>query len=362
MRKLLSISVLVLAVLVAGEAIAQVGTLTFRADVSGPAIFSGNKIVPNSDFYINIYTNNVGGTEPRGGMSIPLSLSFVNSTHKVVWGDSSLFPQPQFKSFWNVFQTEYVESWDGNLPDLFNFTGVADVGTGGGYPGNLGEILAFRIALKLSCPGNNSGQFCIEQGDAVNDIYDWIFEDPQPTFAKTCWTIGLPPCGYSPQMDSCEPIIPALILQPATFQFHAIPRATPNIIVYEIISGPGTIDPITGVWSYTPTVSDAWKQLSLVVRARDESYYCHGCTDGLEYCSTLVAVQGVCGDCDISGLVNISDITRMINCLYYYPSRCPSGMTPACDANGNGVTNIQDITYLINYLYKGGQPPVCGPW
>ena len=29
------------------------------------------------------------------------------------------------------------------------------------------------------------------------------------------------------------------------------------------------------------------------------------------------------------------------------------------DANGSGVINIQDVTYLINYLYKGGPAPVC---
>ena len=361
MRTLLSISVLVLAILVAGGAIAQVGTLTFRAAVSGPAIYSGNMIAPNADFYVDISTNNVGGTQPRITWSSPFKFTLVNSTHKVIWGDSSLFAQPQFKSFWNVFQTIYVESWDGNLPDLFNFTGVANASTGG-YQGNLGEILAFRIPLKLACPGNQTGQFCVEQGDAVNDVYDWIFDDPQPTFPKTCWQIEVPPCGYAPQMDNCDPIIPARILQPASFQFHATPFFPDDPIKYDVISGPGTIDSITGIWSYTPPFSDAWKALSLVVRAKDPSYYCHGCGDGREYCSTLVRVQGVCGDCDQSGIVNISDITRVINCLYYYPSRCPLGMSSACDANGNGMKNVQDVTYLINYLYKGGPPPLCGPW
>ncbi|MCX6829684.1 MAG: hypothetical protein NT002_10450 [candidate division Zixibacteria bacterium] len=362
MRTLLSISVLVLAILVAGEAIAQMGTLTFRADVSGQGTWTGppKRITPNADFYVDIYANNIGGTSPRITWSSSFTFTLTGSTHKVIWGDSSLFAQAQFKSFWDVYCRTYAESWDGNLPDLFNFTGIASGAAG--YPGNLGEILVLKIALRLGCPGNNSGQFCVEQGDAINDVYDWIFDDPQPTFPKTCWQIEVPPCGYAPQMDNCDPIIPARILQPASFQFHATPFFPDDPIKYDVVSGPGTIDSITGIWSYTPPFSDAWKALSLVVRAKDPSYYCHGCGDGREYCSTLVMVQGVCGDCDISGIVNISDITRMINCLYYYPSKCPLGMSSACDANGNGMKSIQDVTYLINYLYKGGPPPLCGPW
>ncbi len=29
------------------------------------------------------------------------------------------------------------------------------------------------------------------------------------------------------------------------------------------------------------------------------------------------------------------------------------------DVNRNGLVNIQDITYLINFLYKGGSAPAC---
>jgi len=29
------------------------------------------------------------------------------------------------------------------------------------------------------------------------------------------------------------------------------------------------------------------------------------------------------------------------------------------DANNNGVVNIQDITHLINFLYKGGAAPIA---
>ena len=71
------------------------------------------------------------------------------------------------------------------------------------------------------------------------------------------------------------------------------------------------------------------------------------------------------GDANHSGVVNIQDITYVINFLYKSGPKPPcqggTGKYPEADANGNGITNIQDITYLINFLYKAGLAPICGP-
>jgi hypothetical protein len=65
----------------------------------------------------------------------------------------------------------------------------------------------------------------------------------------------------------------------------------------------------------------------------------------------------VCGDANRSGVVNIQDVTYVINFLYKGgPSPNPVG---AADANGSGTVNIQDVTYIINFLYKGGPTPIC---
>jgi len=64
-----------------------------------------------------------------------------------------------------------------------------------------------------------------------------------------------------------------------------------------------------------------------------------------------------CGDIDGNGLMNIQDITYLINFIY---RGGPAPVPPATgDVNNSGAANIQDITYLINYLYKGGPEPVC---
>jgi hypothetical protein len=74
---------------------------------------------------------------------------------------------------------------------------------------------------------------------------------------------------------------------------------------------------------------------------------------------TTVGSPYVCGDANKDKIVNIKDITYLINFLY------KGGLAPdpmqAGDANGDGIVNIRDVTYLINYLYKGGPIPICPP-
>lgn len=65
----------------------------------------------------------------------------------------------------------------------------------------------------------------------------------------------------------------------------------------------------------------------------------------------------VCGDASNDEIVNILDITYMIN--YLYRGGPPPIPPSAGDVNSDLALNILDITYLINYLYKGGPAPDC---
>jgi hypothetical protein len=64
------------------------------------------------------------------------------------------------------------------------------------------------------------------------------------------------------------------------------------------------------------------------------------------------------GDADNNGVLNILDVTYIINYLY------KNGPEPVCpdeaDPDKNCAPNILDVTYIINYLYKNGPPPECG--
>jgi Subtilase family/Dockerin type I domain len=66
-------------------------------------------------------------------------------------------------------------------------------------------------------------------------------------------------------------------------------------------------------------------------------------------------IMFMAGDANASGLINIADVTYLINFLY--KSGLPPKPPASGDVNCNGLTNISDITYLINYLYKSGPDP-----
>ena len=71
------------------------------------------------------------------------------------------------------------------------------------------------------------------------------------------------------------------------------------------------------------------------------------------------------GDVNHNGIVNIQDVTYLIDFLYRngHQPICQGGpgKYPEADANGNGTTNVQDISYVIKFLYLGGSAPICGP-
>jgi len=64
-----------------------------------------------------------------------------------------------------------------------------------------------------------------------------------------------------------------------------------------------------------------------------------------------------CGDADGSSVINLLDVTYLINFLY------KNGPAPepldAGDADGDGNLNILDATRLIRYLYQEGEVPAC---
>jgi hypothetical protein len=69
------------------------------------------------------------------------------------------------------------------------------------------------------------------------------------------------------------------------------------------------------------------------------------------------------GETNNNGVINILDITYLINYLYKGgPAPAPFALCSG-DANCNCVVNILDVTYLISYLYKGGPAPCeCRDW
>ncbi len=61
------------------------------------------------------------------------------------------------------------------------------------------------------------------------------------------------------------------------------------------------------------------------------------------------------GDANHDGMINILDVTYLINFLYKGGN--PPFNSVEGDANSDGRINALDVTFLINYLYKHGPPP-----
>ena len=69
------------------------------------------------------------------------------------------------------------------------------------------------------------------------------------------------------------------------------------------------------------------------------------------------APYSICGDVNGDGVVNLIDITYLIDYMY---GDGPQPMTfKLSDVNNDGYCNILDITRLINFLYMGGAAPEC---
>ncbi|SYZ74405.1 exported hypothetical protein [Candidatus Zixiibacteriota bacterium] len=71
----------------------------------------------------------------------------------------------------------------------------------------------------------------------------------------------------------------------------------------------------------------------------------------------MISFASVCGDANRNGVINILDVSHVIN--YLYKSGSPPIPPQSADVNLSGSVNILDATYLIDYLYRSGPAPLC---
>ena len=139
----------------------------------------------------------------------------------------------------------------------------------------------------------------------------------------------------------------------------------------------GAVDPTSAVvWSARHTqpreATEGWRTIAVEARAVSDSMTVFldfrqlaatgnmwriNCFDRVEI-DDLDAEAPVTfrrGDCDRSGVPDISDGITLLNHLFL-GAPAPS-CADACDANDDGATDLSDASYLLGFLFLGGTPP-----
>ncbi len=140
------------------------------------------------------------------------------------------------------------------------------------------------------------------------------------------------------------------------------PDVCPLPLFYSIVSGPGTIDPNIGEYTWSTTVEDIgpWDVEIEVSDGYD--------TDRCIFLIHVTEEQYTAGDANGDGNVNIGDAVY-INNFVFHPSECienpPIGCPPdpyeAGDANCDEMVNIGDGVFLLTYIFRDGPSPGCDP-
>jgi hypothetical protein len=72
-------------------------------------------------------------------------------------------------------------------------------------------------------------------------------------------------------------------------------------------------------------------------------------------CFDVVHVSYICGDCDVSGGVDIDDVVYLIS--YIFSGGPPPNPLSVGDADCSGGVDIDDVVSLIAYIFSGGNAP-----
>jgi len=146
------------------------------------------------------------------------------------------------------------------------------------------------------------------------------------------------------------------------YQFSAYyPFKSSTPIEYEIISGPGDIDPETGLYRFAP----------LCVEIGMTTYTLEICASNLlNPCSQADSTQmaivelsiayepPMVGDANGNGDIDIQDVIFLIAYKYLGGGE-PIPSYEVADVNADGTVNIFDIVYLLCYLFMDGPEPLC---
>ncbi len=166
-----------------------------------------------------------------------------------------------------------------------------------------------------------------------------------PAYSLTLNVTNVPPLPAA----ACDAALQATSGDHIVYFFEAIGSERCDEVSYSLISGPGAIDPVTGVyeWETEPSTVGIFSAVLAGSDGFGESVNCE--------LTIEVSEPGLCGDANGDGNVNVGDAVYIINYVFS-GGPAPDPLLTA-DVNLDGAVNVGDGVYLINYIFKSGPVP-----
>ena len=127
---------------------------------------------------------------------------------------------------------------------------------------------------------------------------------------------------------------------------------TCDILAYSLLSGPGAIDPQTGVYSWQATIDDVGNYWNVV-----------GVSDGSatvldSFYFEIVPFNDLWGNANCNDAADVGDAVYLIN--YAFKNGPAPIILNWADVNGDCRVDVGDAVYLINYIFRSGAEPQPG--
>jgi hypothetical protein len=190
-------------------------------------------------------------------------------------------------------------SWDGLVADTVGFGGFKMFKPG--IPVGFDEVVA-TIEVTVPAVVNIGKTFILDTAFYRPGGY-WLWSstpDVRPAWGGALEFTILELTNEPPQFTNCTPLGALNHCNVATKDFNAVdptPPADggPDPITFGLVSGPGTINTSTGVWSYAPTLGDVGVSMSVVVSVCDPFGCGTECTLDLNFTNIAPSFTGGCG-------------------------------------------------------------------
>lgn len=122
---------------------------------------------------------------------------------------------------------------------------------------------------------------------------------------------------------------------------------------YQIVSGPGDIDPESGIYTWTPTIGDVGHHEVVVAAIYQEKVIVSD-----SFAIDVVDDEDNPGDANCDSDVNIGDAVFLLNHIFHGGPQPP--IANWGDSNGDCSINIGDAIYLLNQVFHSGPDPLPG--